>query len=214
MPNRVLLADPEHLVRSGLRRILESIDGVEVVAEARDGSEAIARCLDTHPDIAILDLCLPTPSAVAAVRHMVSLKPAPRCIVLSSRETRSYVHQALRAGALGSLLKTTSEGELAEAISVVREGRFYLSPTLAHHLVDAFATSGPTGDSGLDLLTRRESEVLQLVAEGLTTREIASQLGVSPKTAETHRASLMEKLGIHKASSLVRFAIREGLVEP
>jgi DNA-binding NarL/FixJ family response regulator len=213
LPTKVLLADAEHLVRAGLRRIIESRDDVEIVAEARDGSEAVARCIETQPDIAILELQLPNLSGVAAIRRIVAQEHAPRCMVISSRETRGYVHQALRAGAMGYLLKSATVEAFHEALSVVKEGRFYLSPTIAHHVVDAF-TGGTmrSGDSGLDLLTQRETEVLQLIAEGLSSKEIAAQLGVSPKTAETHRASLMDKLGIHKASSLVRFAIREGLV--
>ena len=214
MTTKVLLADAEHLVRAGMRCILEARDDIEVVAEAKDGSEAVARCLETRPDIAILELQLPNLSGVAAIRRIAAQDPAPRCVVISSSETRGYVHQALRAGAMGYLLKSATVEELFEALAVVRDGRFYLSPTIAHHVVDAFTHGNRSGDTGLDLLTQRESEVLQLIAEGLTSKEIASQLGVSPKTAETHRASLMEKLGIHKASSLVRFAIREGLVAP
>lgn len=212
MTTKVLLADPEHLVRAGIRNLLEACEGVEIVAEASDGSEAVARCIETKPDIAILELQLPVLSGVAAIRHITSQDPAPRCLVISSRDTRGYVQQALRAGATGYLLKSGTVSELHEALAVIQEGRFYLSPTIAHHVVNAFAGNTLSGESSLDLLTQRESEVLQLIAEGMTSKEIASQLGVSPKTAETHRASLMDKLGIHKASSLVRFAIREGLI--
>jgi DNA-binding NarL/FixJ family response regulator len=200
-------------MRDGLRKILESA-GHSIVAETFDGLEAVKLCAEHRPDIAVLETLLtglPGPAAIARIR---TGSWNVRCIALSSQETRGSVQQALRAGAVGYLVKSAPAAELIDAIDAVRAGRFFLSPSIAGHLVEAVAAGGETPSEGLDLLTAREREVLQLIAEGLTSKEIASQLSVSLKTANTHRASLMEKLGIHKAPSLVRFAIREGLIAP
>ena len=211
MKTKILIAEPQQLMRDGLRKILESA-GHHIVGETFDGLEAVKLCAEHRPDIALVETLLtglPGPAAIARIR---TESWNVRCIALSSQESRGSVQQALRAGAVGYLVKSAPAAELIDAIAAVRAGRFFLSPSIAGHLVEAVASAGETPPEGLDLLTPREREVLQLIAEGLTSKEIASQLGVSLKTANSHRASLMEKLGIHKAPSLVRFAIREGLI--
>ncbi len=214
MTTKIVLAEGQRLVHDGLRKILEAQQGLSVVAEAHDSLSAIEMCNQHQPDIAILELVLPGlpgPSAISRIRNE---SKGTRCIALSSQESRGYVQQALRAGASGYVVKSAPASELLEAISAVKMGRFYVSPAVAGHLVEAASLTGERTTAGLDMLTAREREVLQLIAEGLTSKEIATRLGVSTKTANTHRASLMEKLDIHKAPSLVRFAIREGLVAP
>lgn len=213
MKTKILVAEPQQLVRDGLGKILESA-GYTVAATTFDGLEAVKLCVEHRPDIALIESLLtglPGPGVITRIRTEA---PRVRCIALSSQESRGSVQQALRAGAVGYVVKSAPATELVEAIEAVRSGRFFLSPSIAGHLVEAVAAGGGATCEGLDLLTAREREVLQLVAEGLTSKEIASRLGVSLKTANTHRASLMEKLDIHKAPALVRFAIREGLVAP
>lgn len=214
MKTSVLIAEGQQLVRDGLRRIVESNPDFHVVAETCDGLEAIKLCVDKKPDIALIELVLPGIPGQSAISRIRTEAERTRCIALSAQESRGCVQQALRSGAVGYIVKSAPGKELLEGIDSVRAGRFFLSPAIAGHLVEAVAHGGRPATAGLDLLTTREREVLQLIAEGLTSKEIASRLGVSTKTANTHRASLMEKLDIHKASSLVRFAIREGLVTP
>jgi DNA-binding NarL/FixJ family response regulator len=211
MATRILLADHHRIVREGLRHILERRQDFTIVAEAADGESALRQIEEKKPEIAVLELLMPRLSGVDAIRRVGRLGRT-RCIVLSAHQSRSHVQDALRAGAAGYLLKDASSAQLIEAIEVVRSGKFYFSPDVTQHVVDA--ATHPTGnpESGLASLTSREREVLQLIAEGLSTKEIATALGVSARTADSHRARLMEKLGIHKASGLVRFAIREGLV--
>ena len=213
MKTKILVAEPQRLVRDGLGRILESA-GHTVVADTFDGLEAVKLCVEHKPDIALIESLLtglPGPGVITRIRTEA---PRVRCIALSSQESRGSVQQALRAGAVGYVVKSAPAAELVEAVDAVKSGRFFLSPSIAGHLVEAVASGSGSTSEGLDLLTAREREVLQLVAEGLTSKEIASRLGVSLKTANTHRASLMEKLDIHKAPALERFAIREGLVAP
>lgn len=214
MTTKILIAEEQRLVADGLKCVLEAQKGLEVIATASDGLEAIRLCLELEPDIAILELVLPGLPGPSAIGRIRAEAKRTRCIAISSQEGRGYVQQALRAGASGYVVKSAPAAELIQAIDAVRAGRFFLSPAVAGQLVEAIALGNDAPSSGLELLTCREREVLQLIAEGLTSKEIAGRLGVSPKTANTHRASLMEKLGIHKAPSLVRFAIREGLVAP
>ena len=214
MKTTVLIAEGQRLVRDGLRKIIETNPDLQVVAETCDGLEAIKLCVELKPDIALIELVLPGVPGQSAISRIRSESERTRCIALSSQESRGCVQQALRSGAVGYVVKSAPAKELLEGIDAVRSGRFFLSPAIAGHLVEAVALGPQAASAGLDLLTTREREVLQLIAEGLTSKEIATRLGVSIKTANTHRASLMEKLDIHTASALVRFAIREGLVAP
>lgn len=212
MKTRILVADGQRLMREGLRHILEAREGFHVVAEASNGLEAVGLAAENQPDIAVLETLLPQLSGPDAIKQIHGKSKQTRCIILSSQEDRSNVQRALKLGAAGYVVKSASSSELLEAIDVVRSGRSYLSPTIAGHVIQILVCPPEKGQSELQLLTARERQVLQLVAEGLTSKEIATQLCVATKTADTHRAHLMEKLAIHKVSALVRFAIREGLV--
>jgi DNA-binding NarL/FixJ family response regulator len=210
---RVLIADDHELVRAGLRRVIEADGGLSVVAEARDGREAVALAREHRPDVAVIDLWMPGVSGLEATRRIAQIDPCTKILVLSAHEEWERVRSALDAGALGYVVKSGAAAELVEAIHALCEGRAYLSPAVAHHVVDAVGGAGEPRRP-LAQLTEREREVLALIADGLSSKEIAVRLGHSPKTAETHRASVMRKLGVHKTSSLVRIAIREGLVIP
>ncbi len=213
MTTTILLADDHRIVREGLRKLLDANDAFEVIAEADDGEEAVQIAEAQQPDIAIMDIWMPRLSGIDAIRR-ISKTRSTRSIALSMHDSRTYVEEALRAGASGYVVKSSATEDLFEAISAVRAGRSYLSPAVAQQVVEAITRPGDTSASAAAVLTGREREVLQLIAEGHSSKEIAGLLGVSLKTIESHRANLMEKLNIHKVSSLVRFAIRSGLVSP
>ena len=210
MTTRVLLADDHSLFRDALRELLEARGSATVVAEASDGNEAIAMAERHRPDIAILDLWMPRLSGVDAARRIVRSGWGTKVLILSMHEDWKQVRAAFEAGAVGYVVKTAASSELLAAIEALRCGKTYISPAVAHHVV-SLLDGGPSGGGPLSELTAREREVLQLVGEGLSTKEVAVRLGVAVKTAESHRGSLMKKLGVHKASELVRLAIREGL---
>ena len=213
MSTTLLLADDHRLVREGLRRILEARTDLSVLVEVENGEEAVQVALERKPDIALIDLTMPRLSGVEAIRR-IRRTTSTRCIAVSMHELLGHVTQALEAGASGYVVKSAAAGELLDAIDAVRGGRSYLSPSVAHWAVDAIARPGARGGSALRGLTGREREVLQLVAEGLSSKQIATTLGVSIKTIETHRTNLMTKLEIRKASGLVRVAMQEGLIAP
>jgi len=210
LTTRVLLADDHSLFRDALRELLEARGSATVVAEASDGNEAIAMAERHRPDIAILDLWMPRLSGVDAARRIVRSGWGTKVLILSMHEDWKQVRAAFEAGAVGYVVKTAASSELLAAIEALRCGKTYISPAVAHHVV-SLLDGGPPGGGPLSELTAREREVLQLVGEGLSTKEVAVRLGVAVKTAESHRGSLMKKLGVHKASELVRLAIREGL---
>ena len=214
MNTRIIVADSRRLIREGLRQILETRENFCVVAEASDGPEAVCLSIEKQPDIAVVEALLPRLSGTEAIGQIRRGSKKTRCIVVSENENGVYVEQAFRAGAAGYVATSASSDEFIEAIDVVRSGRSYLSPILTGHVIEAL--TGPTEErkGELQALTAREREVLQLIAEGLTSKEIATHLNIATRTAEAHRAHLMKKLNINKASSLVRFAIREGLVAP
>jgi DNA-binding NarL/FixJ family response regulator len=210
---RVLLADDHDMVREALRRVIESRGDMEVIAEARDAREAIALAREHTPDVAVIDLWMPGLAGEEAIRQIADSCPGTRVLALSMYEDWGRVRAALHAGAAGYVVKSAASRELLDAIEALRSGRSFLSPAVAHHAVEAVGQDAPSRHP-LASLTEREREVLALIAEGLSSKEIAVQLGHAPKTAEAHRASLMRKLGVHKTSSLVRIAIRDGLVVP
>jgi len=209
----VLLADHHAVVREAIRLLLEQRDDLRVVGEARDAAEAVELSARLQPDLLLAEQGLPGMPAGDTIRKALEAG-ASRVLILSVHDSRPAMEEALRAGAAGYVVKTATSGELLEAVDQVREGRSYLSPSVAHHLVSAISSPGDAGSGGAASLTGRERQVVQLIAEGLSSKEIAASLGVSHKTVESHRASVMEKLDIHKASMLVRFAIREGFVTP
>ncbi len=210
-PLRVLLAEDHTLVRAGIRALLESLEGVEVVAEAADGREALRLAQTHHPDILLMDITMKELNGLEAAARLAKERPATRVIILSMHADQAYVHQALQAGASGYLLKGSDLAELELALKAVARGDTYLSPAVSKHFVgDLLNGKKPTANP-LDELTPRQREILQLVAEGRTTKEIASRLNLSIKTVETHRTQLMERLDIHDVAGLVKFAIRVGL---
>lgn len=213
-PIRVLLAEDHALVRAGFRALLQNLPGIEVVAEAGDGREALRLIRESQPDVVLMDISMPGLNGLDATARVASEFPNVRVIILSMHANEEYVLQALRAGATGYLLKDSDAAELELAIAAVARGETYLSPPVSKHVIaDYIRLVG--GESGsLERLTPRQREVLQLIAEGHTTKEIAQILSVSVKTVTTHRMELMERLDIHDIAGLVRYAIRMGLVSP
>jgi DNA-binding NarL/FixJ family response regulator len=211
-PIRILLADDHTLVRAGIRSLLQELPGVHIVAEAGDGHTALA-LIETHqPDIAMLDIAMPGLNGLEVASRVADDFPFVRVVILSMHATEEYVLRALRAGAVGYLLKDANTAELEMAIAAVMGGETFLSPAVSRHVVEYVQRVGEAGSSSLERLTPRQREVLQLIAEGHTTQGIAQVLGISVKTVETHRAQLMERLDIHDIAGLVRYAIRVGLV--
>lgn len=211
MSTTLLLADDHRLVREGLRRVLQARTDLRVVAEVDDGEEAVRAAIERKPDIALIDLTMPRLGGAEAIR-LICAEVETRCIAVSMHELIGQVKQAFKAGAQGYVVKSAASGELLAAIDAVRAGRTYLSPSVAHWAIDAIAAPRAPKRGDQREVTARERQVLQLVADGLSTKEIATVLGVSIKTIETHRANLMTKLAIRKASGLVRVAMQEGLL--
>jgi DNA-binding NarL/FixJ family response regulator len=210
MPTRVVLVDDHVLVRQGMKALLER-EKIQIVAEASDGQEAVRLVEKHHPEIAILDIGMPILNGIDAARQLSCSCPKTCTILLTQHEEDQYVHEALQAGVKGYVLKRQVASDLIHAIHHVSRGEVYLSPCVARAVVDGYRTKS---DSSLDRLTARERQVLQLVAEGKSTKDVASLLGISAKTAESHRTKLMQKLDIHETASLVRYAVRRGLVQP
>jgi DNA-binding NarL/FixJ family response regulator len=214
MATRVAIIDDHAIIRDGIRRLLEASGEFEVVCESGDGRTAVEMILRAKPDIAVVDIWLPQLSGIDVTKRVREECPSCKVVILSQHERSDFVEAALLEGAAGYVLKSASEADLLGALRVVKQGKCFLSPEIAQHLVSAFASPPEERALGRARLTAREREVLQLIAEGLSSKEIAASLGVSTRTAETHRNSLMNKLGVHKAPGLVRYAIREGLVSP
>lgn len=212
---RVLIADDHTLLRSGLRALLEHMPDINVVAEATDGREAMALSEMQQPDVVLMDVAMAGLNGLEAARILHQKFPHLRVIMLSMHRHEEYVLRALHVGVSGYLLKDAAASELETSIRTVMAGKQYLSPSLSRQLAEYEARFGNQLDAGhaLDRLTPREREVLQLVAEGNTMQQIAGELSISVKTVETHRYRLMEKLNIHNVTSLVRFAIRAGIVQ-
>jgi DNA-binding NarL/FixJ family response regulator len=212
-PIRVLLVDDHDLVRAGIRALLQNLGGFEIVAEAGNGRDAL-RLIEPHrPDVVLMDIIMPDLNGLDATARIAAASPAVRVLILSMNSGEEYVLQALRAGAAGYLLKNVTPGELEMAIRSVARGETYLSPAVSRHVIDAYVQRvGGESAGPLQRLTPRQREVLQLIAEGHSTKEMARKLGISVKTVEMHRAQLMAELDIHDVAGLVRYAIRTGLV--
>jgi DNA-binding NarL/FixJ family response regulator len=208
---RVLLVSDHAIEREGLRALLERVDEVSVVAQCDNEPEAVELVQRLRPDIALLDVSMPGLSCPGVIQSIVQ-GGCTRVLVLAARQLRHKILDALRAGAAGCVVKEAEPEELFTAIETVYRGQAYLSPCVAKQLIEGLVPGGE-GDSPLNALTGREREVLQLIAEGLRSQEIAARVGVSIKTVNSHRAALMKKLDVHKVSALVRIAIREGLVQ-
>ena len=208
---RVVLVDDHTLVRAGFRTLLQSLERVSIVAEAEDGREAVALAEAEHPDVILMDIAMPRLNGIEATARITEIDPEIRVIILSMHPNEEYVLRALRVGASGYILKDADLPELEMAIRSVAQGETYLSPPISKQVAD-YVRRVDEETATLDRLTPRQREVLQLIAEGFTNREIAQQLGISTKTVESHRAHLMDRLDIHDIAGLVRYAIRTGLV--
>ena len=214
MSIRVLIAEDHAVVRDGLRALLEAHSGMVVVGEAGDGREAVEQCLEKQPDVVIMDVMLPELNGIEATRRILAEQPQVRVLALSMHADRRYVKRMFQAGARGYLLKDDAFEELVTGIENVMAGRPALSPRVADIVIDDYAgRGGPEPAGGLTSLTTREREVLQLLAEGASTRETAAKLSLSIKTVETHRQKIMNRLNIRSIAGLTKYAIREGLTD-
>ena len=209
MPIRILIADDHGMVAEGLKHVVETQPDMEVVSLAVDGREAVRQARELAPDVVLMDLSMPELNGADATRAILERDPRCRVIVLSMYAEREYVRRALKAGAMGYVVKRSAAKELVDAIRAVHAGQRYLSPRVADVVIESGADDG---DDPLGRLSTREREVLQLLAEGNTGAEIAKRLSLSQKTVETYRARLVEKLGIRDLPGLVRFAIQRGIV--
>jgi DNA-binding NarL/FixJ family response regulator len=211
-PIRVLVADDHMIVRTGIWHVLESEPGFEVVGEAANGTEALALTAKLHPDIVVLDISMPDISGLELAARLSGAGGGARVLILSMHNNAEYVLESVRAGAHGYLLKDTAATELRTAIRAICQGESYFSPPVASRLSAAVRGEHDPHPAGLDQLTGREREVLQGIAQGRTNKEIATELGISHRTVETHRESLMRKLQIRTVAELTRFALGAGIL--
>lgn len=211
IPVRVLLADDHPLIRAGLRSLLDRMDGVEVVGEAASGEELLGMTASHRPDIVVSDISMPGLTGLEAAARLAADWPGTRVIILSMHADEAHVVQALRAGVAGYVVKDAALVELEVALAAVARGELYLSPAVSRQVVER-SLRPPAAPAPVELLTPRQVEVIRLIAAGRSTKEIARDLGISIKTVETHRQQLMERLDLHDVASLVRFALRTGLV--
>jgi two-component system response regulator NreC len=223
---RLMLVDDHDIVRTGLKSFLDTQEGLQVVAEASSGKEAIERAQETHPDVVVMDITMPEMDGLEATRRLKELDEDCYVLALTVHEDKQYLFEMLSAGASGYLTKQVAAEELVTAIRCVALGNVYLQPTLARWLLEDYRrllTQTPPGarrlgeqkegEKGLDVLSKRELQVLEAVAEGYTNKETGKQLGISPKTVARHRERIMHKLNLHSSTELVKFAIRTGLIE-
>ena len=210
MSIRALLADDHVLVRQSLKSLLEH-EGIQVIAEASDGQVALQQAQSLQPDIAVMDISMPISNGLEAARGIRASCPKTKTILLTQHEEDHYVSEAIDAGVKGYVLKSQAVIDLMNAIRQVSRGEVYLSPGISATLMDVYCSKS---DRTKDPLTVRERQVLQLIAEGKSTKDTACVLGISPKTAESHRTRLMRKLDIHETASLVLYAVRRGIVQP
>lgn len=211
-PCTIILADDHELVRAGIRSILETFPRVRVAAESGDGKEALELARRLQPDVLLLDITLPGLNGLEVAARIQKIGLSTRILMLSMHAGPDYVARAMQSGASGYLVKDSAVDELSTALEAVLNGRKYLSETIDPEVVKGFLSAGDMAVEELAVLTPRQREILQLIAEGFATREIAERLHVSVKTVETHRSQLMSRLGIFDVPGLVRFAIRTGLI--
>jgi two-component system NarL family response regulator len=211
MPTRVLLVDDHQMVREGLRAILEQDEAFTVVGEASGGREAVRLAEALHPDVVVMDVAMNDLNGIEATRQIQAIAPDTAVVALSSHSDRRYVMAILAAGASGYVLKANAYEQLARGVNAAARGLKYLSPDVTSEIIEAAFREENLDGSVYDVLGPREREVLQLLAEGLTSIQIAERLGVSPSTAETHRRNIMRKLDVHNVADLTKYAVREGL---
>jgi two-component system, NarL family, response regulator NreC len=210
---RVLLADDHTLVRQGLRRILESDPHIEIVAEVGDGRAAVEAAQSLTPTVAVLDISLPRLNGIDATRQISKALPDTKVLILSMHADDAYIRQSLKAGAKGYLLKDADDQDLLKAIAAVSAGRSYFSPAVSKVLLDGYLSDTNEVADELGVLSDREREVLQLIAEGKSNKEVAQILNLAVSTVETHRKHVMEKLDLHNTAAMVRFAVHKGIVQ-
>ncbi len=215
MPIRLLLVDDHEVVRSGLRMLLESAGGVEIVGEAGTAREAIVKVGEIHPDVVIMDIGLPDMTGIEAAREIRALRPETSIVALTIHEDQEYFFKMLEAGATGYVPKRAAPEELLTAVEAAAAGEVYLYPSLAKLLVKDYLSQEPQlkATRALDGLTEREQEVLAQLAEGASNGSIGESLGISPKTVARHRENIMRKLNLHSRSELVKYAIRKGIIQ-
>ncbi len=214
MTTRILLADDHTVMRSGLRLLLEREKDFEVVGEGSDGREAVALAASLRPDVVVLDIAMPNLNGIEATRQITALEPKIAVVILSMHSDESYVIRALKSGAKAYLLKDSAEADLIRAVRAVREGTSFFSPSVSRMLLDDFVRQLQQrgAEDSYELLTGREREVLQLVAEGKANKEIAAMLNVSLYTVETHRTHILQKLNLHSVPELILYAVRKGII--
>jgi DNA-binding NarL/FixJ family response regulator len=217
---RLLVADDHAVVRAGIRSVLESQNGWKVVAEACDGREAVEKARQVKPAVAVLDITMPVLNGLEATRQITAALPSAQVLILTVHDSEVMAQQVLQAGARGYLLKLDVGHDLIAAVDALLHNRTYLTSTVSRLIMDGYLGKGPrageekSGVNGSLRLTSREREIIQLLAEGKSSKEVASLLNISVKTAETHRANLMRKLGCHSVVELVRYAVRNMIVQP
>ena len=213
---RLLLVDDHILVRQGIRSLLETQDGIEVVAEASGGHEAIAKAAEFQPDVILMDLAMPDLNGMEATRQIKTEHPQIQVLALSMHGTDDYLFRVLESGASGYVLKEADVADLMAAITAVHAGGAFIYPSLAKKLVEEFLLRVGSGEdrSSYDNLTAREKEILTMIGDGLTNAEIAEKVSLSVHTVQTHRSNIMEKLGLHNRAQLVTYAARVGLIRP
>jgi DNA-binding NarL/FixJ family response regulator len=213
---RVLLADDHEVVRKGVRALLESHPGYEVIGEAVDGRDAIEKAARLRPDVVILDVGMPDINGLEATRQIVNENPQTRVLILTIHDAQYMASEALRAGARGYVLKSDAGPELLLALESLRQNKPFFTPKVAELVLEGFKKAQEAVDAEAEFprLTSRETEIVQLLAEGKTSKEVANLLSISLKTVETHRSHIMSKLGVHSVAELVRYAIRERIVDP
>lgn len=210
----IVLADDHPVVRQGLRRLLEAEPDFAILGEASEGLEAANLVEKLRPNVLVLDLMMPGMNGLVLTREIAHRFPKTRCLILSMHANEAYVVEALRNGAAGYVLKEASETDLVTAVRDVAAGRRYLSPPLTERAIEAYGERAATAPfDAYETLTARERQILQLTAEGHSAAEIAARLSISPRTAETHRANLMRKLGLHSQADLIRYAVRRGILQ-
>ena len=211
---KVFLADDHTIVREGLRSLLDGEVDIEVVGEAEDGREALERIVESRPDVVLMDISMPSLNGIEATIRVKKACPEVNVLILTMHANEEYVHRILQAGASGYLVKQTAETELLVAIKAVNKGQRYLSPVISKGIIEKYLQGIPDGETQeFSILTSREREVLQLIAEGKTNKEISALLKLSVKTIDTHRAHLMNKLQAHNTAELILHASRMGLIE-
>lgn len=211
---RILIADDHAIVRSGLRKVLDSKPDLEVVAEAEDGAEAVEKALKEDVDLAILDVSMPRMTGIQATAELHKRKPALKTLILSMHDSEQFLFEALKAGASGYVLKSGADTDIVDACRAAMRGDSYLYPSAVATLVRDYVERGGRGEEEFDVLTPRELEVLKLIAEAQTSKQISELLFISVKTVERHRQNILDKLGMRDRVELTRYAIRRGLIQP